>query len=83
MQNTAERGGAIYASGAMLSIVNSEFSANSARTTGGAAYTADASALTVLNTTFTSNTAGASRDSLCLRHSISASLVHDPAKILQ
>ena len=52
------RGGAIYTSGSSLSIINSQFTQNSARTTGGAVYNADASAVTLLNSTFTENTAG-------------------------
>ena len=56
--NSAVRGGAIFASGATLSIVNSAFRGNTARTTGGATYTADSSSLTLLNSTFTGNTAG-------------------------
>lgn len=57
--NSASRGGAIYSSGASVTVMNSQFSGNAARTTGGALYCADQSALTVLNTTFTNNMAGA------------------------
>ena len=56
--NSATRGGAMYASSAMLSIVNSAFTGNTGRTTGGAVYASDSSALTLLNSTFTANTAG-------------------------
>jgi predicted outer membrane repeat protein len=67
--NSAARGGAIYASAAALSIVNSAFRANAARTTGGAVYTADASSLTLLNTTFSANSAGERADQRWHGHS--------------
>ncbi len=59
VSNSATRGGAVYLSGASITIINSHFSNNAARTTGGAMYSENQSALTVLNTTFSSNTAGA------------------------
>ena len=56
--NSASRGGAIYSSGASVTIMNSQFGGNIARTTGGAMYIAEGSALTVLNSTFSNNMAG-------------------------
>ena len=57
--NSASRGGAIYAEGASVTVMNSQFSGNTARTTGGALYCASQSQLTIMNSTFTANMAGA------------------------
>ena len=57
--NSASRGGAIYAEGASVTVMNSQFSGNIARTTGGALYCASQSQLTIMNSTFTANMAGA------------------------
>ncbi len=60
--NSASRGGAIYSEGATLTITNSQFSGNTATTTGGAMYVAQQSALTILNSTFSDNLAGATAE---------------------
>ena len=57
--NSASRGGAIYAEGASVTVMNSQFSGNTARTTGGALYCTSQSQLTIMNSTFTANMAGA------------------------